>query len=115
MIKGIFLAVLVLGLIGCTMVETRTEGRRLDSAEIMQLKPGITTRQAAIDLFGAPTEIANKDGEEHLVYTFKEKKVPSYLGGLLVNESDITEEASTLMLVIIDGIVNSYKFNNLEY
>ncbi len=113
--KSIFLAVLVLGLIGCTMIETRTEGRRLNSAEILQLKPGITTRQAAIDLFGAPTEISNKDGEEHLVYIFKEKKVPSYLGGLLVYESNATEEASTLMLVIRDGIIFSYKFNNLEY
>ena len=113
--KRAFLAVLVLVMLGCTMVETRTEGRRLDSAEIMQLKPGITTRQAAIDLFGAPTEITNEDGEEHLVYTFKEKKIPSYFGGLLVNESNVTEEASTLMLVIRDGVVFSYKFNNLEY
>ncbi len=113
--KRAFLAVLVLAMVGCTMIETRTEGRRLDSAEIMQLKPGITTRQAAIDLFGAPTEITNKDGEEQLVYTFKEKKIPSYFGGLLVNESNITEEASTLTLVIKDGIVFSYKFNNLEY
>ncbi len=113
--KRAFLAILVLAMLGCTMVETRTEGRRLDSAEIMQLQPGITTRQAAIDLFGAPTEITNKDGEEQLVYTFKEKKIPSYFGGLLVNESNITEEASTLTLVIRDGIVFSYKFNNLEY
>ena len=113
--KRALLAVLVLAMIGCTMIETRTEGRRLDSAEIMQLKPGITTRQAAIDLFGAPTEITNKDGEEQLVYTFKEKKIPSYFGGLLINESNITEEASTLTLIIRDDIVFSYKFNNLEY
>ncbi len=113
--KRAIIAILVLSMTGCTMVETRTEGRRLDSAEILQLKPGITTRQAAIDLFGAPTEITNKDGEEQLVYTFKEKKIPSYFGGLLVNESNITEEASTLILIIRDSIVFSYKFNNLEY
>ncbi len=112
--KKAFVAVLAVALIGCTTVEILTEGRRLDNAHILQIKPGITTRQSAIDLFGAPTAISNEDGEELLLYTFKEEKIPSYLGGLVVDESRVTEEKSSLVLKIRDGIVYSYKFNNLE-
>ncbi len=112
--KKAFLAVLAATLLGCTTVETRTEGRKLDSAHILQIRPGITTRQAAIDLLGAPTAITNEDGTELLLYTFKEEKVPSYFGGLLVDESRGTTESSSLLLKIRGGIVYSYKFNNLE-
>lgn len=112
--KKTLLAVLAVTLLGCTMIQTRTEGRRLDSAQVLQLRPGVTTRQAAIDLFGAPTAITYEDGTELLLYTYKEEKVPSYFGGLLIVESRGTEERSTLMLKIKDGIVHSYKFNNLE-
>jgi outer membrane protein assembly factor BamE (lipoprotein component of BamABCDE complex) len=112
--KKTLLAVLAVALVGCTTIETRTDGRRLDSAQVLQIRPGVTTRQAAIDLFGAPTAITNEDGTELFLYTFKEEKVPSYFGGLLIYESRGTKERSTLMLKIRDGIVYSYKFNNLE-
>ncbi len=75
--KKTLLAVLAVALLGCTTVETLTEGRRLDSTRVLQIRPGVTTRQAAIDLFGAPTAITYEDGTELLLYTYKEEKVPS--------------------------------------
>ncbi len=112
--KKAFLAVLAVTLLGCTTVEIGTEGRRLDSEHLLQIIPGVTTRQAAIDIFGPPTKVTDEDGTELLLYTFKEKKVPSYFGGLVVNESRSSEEKATLVLKIRDGIVYSYKLNSLE-
>lgn len=111
--KRILTTVCALLLIGCA-VTTRTEGTRIEKDHVLDLKPGTTTRQAVIEAFGAPTNTTYENKEEKLIYVFKERKVPVYLGGLVENETQKKESVSTLELVIRENIVYSYKFKNTE-
>ncbi len=98
-------------LAGCTTVDTRTRGRRIQSDSVMQIKPGVTTKSSAIDLFGNPTEITHSDGIETFIYKYEEERTPIYFGGLLQLESQKRTYSKSLELVIKDGIVYSYKFS----
>lgn len=98
---------------GCTAV-TKTEGTKIDRAKVLELKPGSTTRQAVIAAFGTPTEISYENNEEKMVYSFKEKKVPAYLGGLVENEALRKEAATVLELVFRNDVVWSYRFKSSE-
>ena len=91
---------------------TRTEGTRIDKSKVLEIKPGSTTRQAVIEAFGSPTEVSYENSEERMVYTFKEKKVPAYLGGVVENEVRGSESKTTLELVFRDNVVWSYGFKS---
>ncbi len=104
---------LMLTIIGCS-VASRTEGTKIDRNLVLNLKPGATTRQMVIDAFGAPSAINYENNEEKFTYTFKEKAVPVYLGGLVENETKGKESLTTLELVLKDDIVYSYRFKSAE-
>jgi outer membrane protein assembly factor BamE (lipoprotein component of BamABCDE complex) len=112
--KRLLIAALVIALCGCATVDTSTEGSRLYRDEVLKIKPGVTTRQAALELFGEPTEILAEDGVERFIYTFKEKKTRSYLGGLVEDETRKKEATTTLELVLREGIIYSYSFTSVE-
>ncbi len=109
-LRKILLLTLALSLAGCTTVETQSKGHRIQSDSVMQIKPGVTTRASAIDLFGNPTEITNKDGVETFLYLYSEDKTPTFFGGLIQMESQKKSDTKSLKLVIKDGVVTSYKF-----
>lgn len=111
--KKLITLILALALTGCVSI-SRTEGARIDRAKVLELKPGATTRQAVIESFGNPTEVTFENNEEKMVYTFKEKKTPAYLGGLVENEVKSTVDATTLELVFRDNIIYSYRFKSSQ-
>src|SRR3972149_2100533 len=55
-----------------------------------------------------------EDGTEVLTYTYKEKKTPTYLKGLIINERGSTTTTATLEIVMKDGTVLSYNFKKQE-
>lgn len=114
LMKRILASAVLLTLLGCATVETETEGTRLYRKQVEQIKPGITTEQAVRDLFGEPTEIRSMDGQKKYIYTFKKKSTPSYLGGVVEDQTRKQEATSTLEMVIKDGIVYSYNFTSVE-
>ena len=112
--KRILTSLLVISLLGCAAVSTDKEGTRLYRDQVLQIKPGVTTRQAAMDLFGEPTEITSEGDQERFTYTFKEKKTRSYFGGLVEDQTKQREATTKLELIIRDGIVYSYNFSSME-
>ena len=110
MLKTSILLTLLILLAGCVTVETEVSGRQIQSESVMQIKPGVTTRSSAIDLFGNPTEISNSDGVETLLYVYKEERTPVYFGGMVQLDPQKKNEYKSLELVIKDGIVDSYRF-----
>lgn len=76
----------------------------------MQIKPGVTTKDSAIDLFGNPTEITHANGVDTFIYKYEVEKTPIYLGGLIQLESYKRTYSKSLVLTIKDGIVYSYRF-----
>jgi outer membrane protein assembly factor BamE (lipoprotein component of BamABCDE complex) len=112
--KRILIAVVAgLMLAGCASV-TKTEGVKVDREKVLELKPGVTTRQAVLEAFGAPSEVINENNEERLSYVFKEKKTPSYLGGMVENEVISREKKTVLEVVLRNDVVYSYRYKSSE-
>ncbi|MFQ5736052.1 MAG: outer membrane protein assembly factor BamE [Thermodesulfobacteriota bacterium] len=113
--KRLFIALPLLALIaGCGTFVTHTEGTKIEKESVRSIEPGKTTRQQVIDTFGAPAKVTRADGTEKMTYVFKEKQVPSYLGGLIENETRAREESRTLEITVSEGVVRSYRFKSSE-
>lgn len=106
MITGLMLA-------GCASV-TKTEGVKVDREKVLELKPGVTTRQSVIEAFGAPSEVSFENNEERMSYIFKEKKTPAYFGGIVENDVISREKKTVLELVFRNDVVHSYKYKSTE-
>lgn len=111
--KRLMMLVPAILLAGCMSV-TKTEGTRIDKAQVLEIKAGSTSRQAVIGAFGTPTEVSYENNEERMIYRFKEKKVPAYMGGLVENEAKSRESVTVLELVFRDNVVWSYKYKSSE-
>lgn len=99
---------------GCSSVIVKTEGQRIDREMVLGIKPGTTTRQAVLNAFGTPAEISHEGGEEKIIYTFKEKKVPAYIGGLVEDEVRGKTTTTNLEFILKNDIVYSYRFKTVE-
>lgn len=110
--KKILTALPLLFLLGCGTVVTQMEGTRIDKEQVLKIEPGTTTKQTVIDTFGRPASITSENGEEKLHYVFKEKRVPTYVKGLVVNELASKEDISTLEITLADGVVRSFRFKS---
>lgn len=106
---------LMIGLLlaGCASV-TKSEGVKVDREKVLELKPGVTTRQNVLQSFGAPSEVSFENGEERMSYIFKEKKTPAYLGGVVENDVTSREKKTVLELVFRNDIVYSYRYKTSE-
>ncbi|MFQ5464867.1 MAG: outer membrane protein assembly factor BamE [Thermodesulfobacteriota bacterium] len=107
-------AVFCVAAAGCAAHLTTTEGREIDRAEVAAIKPGATTRAEVIKAFGEPQETSRSDGKERLVYTYSSKRVPTYLGGRVVNRSMTRTSTTTLVITITDGVLTSYDLKTEE-
>lgn len=112
--KKYLLTLFFMGLLGCAAVKVNSEGNKIDKSQVLNLKPGSTTRQTVIETFGSPANITYENNEEKMVYIYKEKKTPYYLNGLVENEAQSRETTTTLELRLRDGIVYSYNFKSSE-
>lgn len=112
--KSVIAATFALSLAGCTSAVVHTEGVKVESAQVLNIKTGSTTRQDVLQMFGTPTEVNNEGNEDKMVYVFKKKTVPTYFGGLIESEAQSKETSSTLEITLRDGVVYSYKFKSAE-
>lgn len=106
MITGLMLA-------GCASV-TKTEGIKVDREKVLELKPGVTSRQAVLQAFGAPSEVSFENNEERMSYIFREKKTPAYFGGIVENDVISREKKTVLELVFKNDVVHSYRYKSSE-
>jgi len=112
--KRLLMALPLIFIIGCASVTTNTEGTKIEKENVLKIEPGVTTRQMIIDEFGEPTSSTTENGVEKMSYVFKEKRVPSYLGGLIQNETAATKETKTLEVTIDDDVVRTFRFKSAE-
>ncbi len=109
--RRLFFAFLLLLVSGCANIAVKTEGNRIDKSMVTELRPGVTTREKVLELFGEPQEAEYSEGRERLVYIYREKKVPVYLG-LIENETKGKEIITTLEIILDDNRVYSYRFSS---
>lgn len=110
--KTINIAVILSALLiaGCSAPLIKSEGVRIDKAQILNLKTGFTTRAEVLESFGPPSEVTSEGGEEKILYVFNETVTPTYLGGLVENELKAERTTTALELVLRGSIVYSYSF-----
>jgi len=112
--KRLLMALPLVFIVGCSGLATRTEGTKIKKESVLQIEPGKTTRQMIIDEFGKPSSVVTENGTEKMTYIFKEKKTPSYLGGLVENETRSKQETKTLEVTISDDLVRTFRFKSAE-
>lgn len=85
---------------GCA--STIIEGRKIDSAKLKQLAPGVSQAQKVEELFGKPDKVENlSTGEQMYVYGYDMKNRPWW-----------TTEAvdkQKLEVIVKDGVVQNYR------
>ena len=96
-------------------VKVNTEGVKITREQIDEIKPGSTTKNDIIKIFGNPIKAeAKTDGTDALTYTYTEKKTPTYFREFIVNEKQSKVTTMTLEVIIKDGLVLSYNFKKQE-
>lgn len=112
--KKLILAAIVLSLAGCASMQTRSYGTRFDKEQALSIRPGLTTKDGILAMFGKPAEIVSSATEETLTYVYQEKNIPSYLGGLVVDETRSKTSTSTLTIILKNDVVYSFDFKRVE-
>ncbi len=106
----VLLIIISAGLIGCTGVLKTADGTKFTHDEIKSIKAGSSTQEDVIALLGQPDQKKNVNGMVKYVYTYKVKKTPTYMGGLITRKSGARTTTRKLEVVIDKGTVYSYKF-----
>jgi hypothetical protein len=117
LLSSLFIAMLILSgtLTGCATVELSKEGRKIEEKNIKKIMPGNTTREEIVEIFGEPKEIIEKAaGREELFFEHKVNEAPTYLGGVVIDKKRAREQKYTLMVIIKDNIVESYRYEMKE-
>ncbi len=109
--KRFFIILLIVVISGCARIEVRTEGNSIDRSLVTELKPGVTTKEEVLKIFGEPSEAEYNEGRERLVYTYREVKMPVYLG-LIENATKSKETVTTLEIILENNRVSSYRFSS---
>ena len=108
--KKIFLLLLAAGLIGCAGIHKTVEGTKFTEEEIQQIKAGTSTKEDVVALLGQPDETRTENGMVKYIYTYRIKKVPTYLGGLLQRPGGAKTTTRQVEILIKEGTVYSYKY-----
>ncbi len=111
--KKLLLIIMAAGLIGCTGVLKTTEGTKFSREEIKQIKAGTSTKEDVVALLGKPDKTDTENGMVKYIYTYRVRKVPTYLGGLFERPGGATTTTRQLEILIKDGTVYSYKFKEM--
>ncbi len=108
--KKILLIICAAGLIGCTGVMKTSEGVSFTHEKIKTIKTGSSTVEDVVALLGEPEEKKNTRGMVQYIYTYKVRKTPTYMGGLILRKSGERTTTRRLEVLINNGTVYSYKF-----
>lgn len=96
---------------GCSYTLTSTEGMRVTSAQIQEIKLGRTTELDLVKLLGPPTKKERMlAGNERLLYESTEIKSPTFFGKFKAKGFFDKEEDETFEIILKDGFVQSYRF-----
>lgn len=113
--KGLIFLFLVLLISGCAPKVERV-GKKIYEKDVKKIVLGVTNKDDLIALFGQPSKVrVFEDGSQQWVYEYREKRSPSYFGGLIVDEKRAKETIHTLRVTLNkEGKVVSYHFKKKE-
>ncbi len=112
---GLVVSLLLLLVAGCAPHVEKT-GRKIHEKDVKRIVLGVTERDDIVRIFGDPTRVKTLgDGSQEWTYEYRERRSPSYFGGLIVDEKR-AKESYHLLKVVIDeeGKVVSYHFKKKE-
>ncbi len=103
--------ILFLSFGGCSYTLTSTEGARVSSKQIQEIKLGRTTEMDLLKLLGSPSKKERLlSGGERLLYESTEVKSLTFPWGYKAKGLLDKEEDEVFEIVLKDGIVQSYRY-----
>lgn len=107
----IFIYCLVIAIGGCTYTVRHTEGTKLSSAQIQDIKLGKTTEAELLRLLGVPSQKEKKpDGTEVLHYIYTQIESPTLWGGVVLHGFFEKDREEIFEVVLKDGVVQSFHY-----
>lgn len=105
----LFLIVLIVG--GCTYTVRSTEGIKLTSAQIQDIKLGKTTEAELLKLLGPPSKKEKKpDGTEVLLYIYYQIESPTLPGGVVLHGFLERDREEIFEVILKEGVVQSFHY-----
>jgi len=102
---------LILTLGGCSYTLRSTEGHKIPTAQIQEIKLGKTTEVDLLRLLGPPFKKEGKlDGTTRLLYIYTELKSPTLPGGYVLYGLFDKEKQDIFEIILKDGVVQSHQF-----
>lgn len=102
---------LILTLWGCSYTLRSTEGHKIPTAQIQEIKLGKTTEADLLRLLGPPFKKEGKpDGTTRLLYIHSELKSPTLPGGIVLYGLFDKVEEEVFEIILKDGTVQSHHF-----
>lgn len=112
--KAVSMGLIMFFIAGCATMKIENSGTEIKEEPAKVIKVGVTTRQEIIKLYGEPLKSVSNDGSEELVYEFRRVETPVYLGGHVIGEASKSVTVKNLKVVILKGVVQSYKYETKE-
>jgi hypothetical protein len=96
---------------GCTYTVRHTEGTKLNSAQIQDIKLGKTTEAELIRLLGPPSRKEKKpDGSEVIHYIYTQIESPTLWGGVVLYGFFEKDREEIFEVILKEGIVQSFHY-----
>ena len=99
---------------GCSYTLHSIEGNKISSAQIQEIKIGITNEMDLLKLLGSPSRRERKPGgiEADLYYIYSQVKSLTLPGGYVLPGFFNKEDDEIFKVNLKNGIVQSYQFVN---
>lgn len=110
--KRFFLSLLcILTLSGCYYTLQSTQGTRVASAQIQEIKLGKTTEADLLKLLGPPSKKEQTlSGNERLIYLHQRTESLTFIGGYVAKGVLDREQEEGFEIILRNGVVQSYRF-----
>lgn len=96
---------------GCYYTLRSTEGTKLSSAQIREIKLGKTTEMDLFKLLGPPSKKESKvDGTQVLLYVHSQTESPTLPGGFVIYGFLDKDREEIFEVTIKNGVVKSFQF-----
>jgi outer membrane protein assembly factor BamE (lipoprotein component of BamABCDE complex) len=110
--KRIFWSLLcILALNGCYYTLQSTQGAKVSSAQIQEIKLGKSTEADLLKLLGPPTKKEHTlSGNERLTYLYTRTESLTFIGGYVAKGILDREQEEGFEVILRNGIVQSYRY-----
>jgi len=106
-----YLFCLLMAVGGCSYTLRSTEGSKISTTQIQEIRLGKTTEADLLRILGPPSKKDNKpDGSVLLLYVHRQIKSLTLPGGIVFHGFIEKEEEESFEIILKEGVVQSYQF-----